>query len=160
MDTDNTRKIIMRSNIVESLIGAVVLGIAVFVMVFAYNSNQWSGSDDYILTAKFDRIDGLTSGADIRLSGVKVGTVGEFSLDPETFLAVVVLNISPDIKLPKDSSAEIVSDGLMGGKYMALVPGGDDETIPIGGVITHTQASVSLESLIGKFMFSANEKKE
>ncbi|EKE08872.1 MAG: Acetyl-CoA carboxylase subunit A [uncultured bacterium] len=99
-------------------------------------------------------------GSDVRLSGVKVGTIKDLHLDPESYLAVVYLTLEPQVVLPKDSSAEIVSEGLLGGKYLALVPGGDEETIGPGGEIVYTQSAVSLEALIGKFIFNAQEKKE
>lgn len=150
----------MSKNLLETVIGGIVLGVALFVLVFAYQTHKGSTPSGYTVSAKFDRIDGLVPGSDIRLSGVKVGTVGDLSLDPNSYLAVVTLHLAPHIQLPKDSSAEIVSDGLLGGKYMALVPGGDDDIIPAGGVIAHTQAAVSLESLIGQFIFSSQEKKE
>lgn len=150
----------MKTNILEVVMGAVVLLICAFFIVFAYSTSQWQPSKGYEVLAKFDRIDGLMRGSDVRLSGVKVGTIKEIHLDPDTYLAVVRLTLAPHVKLPKDSAAEIISDGLLGGKVLALVPGGDEDVIPGGGEIMHTQASVSLESLIGKFMFSAQEKKE
>ncbi len=149
----------MKTNLLEVIMGAVVLVVCGFFVILAYSSSQWQSTEGYVVTAKFDRIDGIMRGSDVRLSGVKVGTVKDIKLDPNTYLAVVHIALSPDVSLPSDSAAEIVSDGLLGGKYMALVPGGDDSLIPAGGEIMHTQAAVSLESLIGKFMFSADEKK-
>jgi phospholipid/cholesterol/gamma-HCH transport system substrate-binding protein len=90
----------------------------------------------------------------VRVSGIKVGSVLSATLDPKTFLATVRMSVEPDIKLPDDSVAEIVSSGLLGDKYMSLVPGGSDKDIPAGGQIKFTQSSVSLEHLIGQMMFS------
>lgn len=140
--------------------GAVVLVVCAFFVIFAYSTSQWQPSAGYEVVAKFDRIDGLLRGSDVRLSGVKVGTIKDIHLDPQTYLAVVHLTIAPHVMLPKDSAAEVVSDGLLGGKFLALVPGGEDDLIPAGGEIIHTQAAVSLESLIGKFIFNSQEKKE
>lgn len=150
----------MKTNLLEIAMGALVLSVFAYFIVFAYSSSQWQPSSSYEVIAKFDRIDGLMRGSDVRLSGVKVGTVKEIKLDPASYLAVVSIALTPDVHLPRDSVAEIVSDGLLGGKILALVPGGEDDDIPAGGEIMYTQAAVSLESLIGKFMFSSSEKKE
>ena len=93
--------------------------------------------------------------SDVRIAGVKVGSVVSESLDPKTFLATVRMNINPAYKLPEDTVAEIVSNGLLGDQYMSLVPGGDEKTIPPGGQIKFTQSPVSLENLIGQMIFSA-----
>ncbi len=150
----------MKTNLLEVVMGAFVLVVFTFVVIFAYSTSQWQPSESYEVIAKFDRIDGLMRGSDVRLSGVKIGTIKDIHLDPITYLAVVHVTIAPEVKLPKDSAAEVVSDGLLGGKYLALVPGGEDENISPGGEIMNTQAAVSLESLIGKFIFNAEEKKD
>lgn len=150
----------MKTNLLEVTMGAVVLIVCAFFVVFAYSTSQWQPSKGYEVIAKFDRIDGLMRGSDVRLSGVKVGTIKDIHLDPNTYLAVVHVTLAPEVTLPKDSSAEVVSDGLLGGKYMALVPGGEEEIISPGGEILYTQAAVSLESLIGQFIFNAQEQKE
>jgi phospholipid/cholesterol/gamma-HCH transport system substrate-binding protein len=150
----------MKINLFEVAMGAVVLIVCLVFVVFVYSSSHWQPSQGYEVIARFDRIDGLMRGSDVRLSGVKVGTISRIHLDPQTYLAVVHITLVPQVTLPKDSSAEIVSDGLLGGKFMALVPGGDDEVIAAGGEIVHTQAAVSLESLIGKFIFNSQEQKE
>ena len=150
----------MKTNLLEVVMGALVLSVFTFFVIFAYSSSQWQTTKGYEVIAKFDRIDGLLRGSDVRLSGVKVGTVKDIHLDPASFLAVVHIALASEVTLPKDSAAEIVSDGLLGGKVLALVPGGEDESINPGGEIMYTQAAVSLESLIGKFIFSAQDKKD
>src|SRR3546814_1831500 len=100
--------------------------------------------------AKFDRIDGIEAGSDVRMSGIKIGTVTRQELDPESYLAVVHMEVDPRVKLPDDSSAEITSAGLLGSRYLALVPGGSERMLPPGGQIRFTQSAVSLEQLIGK----------
>jgi phospholipid/cholesterol/gamma-HCH transport system substrate-binding protein len=90
----------------------------------------------------------------VRIAGVKVGSIVSASLDPKTFLADVRMSIDPAYKLPDDTVAEIVSAGLLGDRYLALVPGGSEHTIPPGGRIKFTQAPVSLENLIGQMIFS------
>ncbi len=150
----------MKTNVLEVTMGAVILVVFAFCIIFAYSTSQWQPSKGYEVIARFDRIDGIMRGSDVRLSGVKVGTIKDLHLDPKTYLAVVHLTLEPHVSLPTDSAAEIVSDGLLGGKYLALVPGGEDANIAPGGEIVHTQSAVSLESLIGKFIFNAQEKKE
>ena len=106
---------------------------------------------------RFDRIDGLPAGADVRLAGVKVGQVVAQRIDPESFLAVLTLRVDAGLRLPTDTSAEIQSEGLLGGKYVALVPGGSDRILRDGQEITITQSAVSLENLLGRFIFSVTE---
>ncbi len=144
----------MRHNLIETIMGGVVLLIAGFFLVFAYSSSGYKQRDGHDYFAQFDRVDGLTQGADVKISGVKVGVVRSLTIDPKTFLAKVEFSVTQDVKLPVDSSAEIVSDGLMGGKYIALVPGGDDQDLKPGEQIKHTQSSVSLEGMIGQLIFS------
>ena len=97
---------------------------------------------------------GFATARDVRIGGVKVGSVVAEQLDPKTFLATVKMTISPEYKLPDDTVAEIISSSLLGDKYMSLVPGGSDKDIPPGGQIKYTQAPVSLENLIGQMIFS------
>jgi phospholipid/cholesterol/gamma-HCH transport system substrate-binding protein len=146
-----------RHNPAEIITGAVVLLLAAGFLGYAIASTGRSSVSGYPLTARFSSIDGLASGSDVRLAGVKVGNVAATSIDPQTFQAVVSMQVGSDIKLPKDSSAAVTSDGLLGGKYIAISPGGDDQTIPAGGAITITQGSVSLEQLLGKFIFSVTD---
>lgn len=147
----------MKSNIVEAMTGALVLAGAGFFFYHAYESSGTTPANGYSLNAKFDRIDGLIEGNDVKLSGVKVGDVSHVTLDPQTYLAVVELSLDKTIQLPKDTSAQIVSESLMGGKYIALVPGGDEENLKPGETIIHTQSAMNFEGLIGKFLFSKND---
>lgn len=144
----------MKHNIVETIIGAVVLAVAAVFVVFAYSATGVRSVNGYEVTARFERVDGIAVGSDVRIGGIKVGTIGGMSLDPKTYLAVVRLNIDQSVKLPVDTVAAISSTGLLGDKFMALVPGGDEKMLEPGGVIQYTQASVSIEDLIGQFMFS------
>ena len=145
----------MNGNLFEALIGAIVLVVAAFFLAFAFSTADIGTVKGYQVLARFDRVDGLNVGSDVRLSGIKVGTVTSQELDHETFLAVVSMNIDPEVHLPKDSSAQIVTDGLLGGKFMAIVPGGDPDTIEPGGEITFTQSPIILENLIGQLIFGA-----
>ena len=143
-----------RHSAAELITGAVILLLAAGFLGYAVAHSGRTGLSGYPLTARFDRIDGLTVGSDVRMAGVKVGTISDARIDPQSYLAVVTLTVQDSIKLPKDSSAEVTSDGLLGGKFLSLTPGGDTKMLPPGGVITITQSSVSLEQLLGKFIFS------
>ena len=147
----------MKGNLFEALIGAVVLAVAAFFLVFAFSSTDVGAVDGYEVTATFDRVDGVNAGADVRMSGIKIGTVTKLELDPQTFLAKATLNIDRSVELPDDSSAEITTEGLLGGKYMAIVPGGAEDVIAPGGRIQFTQSSLSLEGLISRFGFGLGD---
>jgi phospholipid/cholesterol/gamma-HCH transport system substrate-binding protein len=144
----------MTRNLLETLLGAVVLIVAIGFLAFAYNSSQVKETGGYELRARFDKIDGLERGSDVKISGIKVGTVLEQTLDPETYRAEVRFSVRDNVRLPADTSAAVVSNGLLGGKYLALVPGGDIEMLEPGGEVTLTQSAVNLEDLIGHMIFS------
>jgi phospholipid/cholesterol/gamma-HCH transport system substrate-binding protein len=146
-------------SIAEVAAGAAVLAVAAVFLVFAVTNSGRSGVSGagLTLTAKFDSIAGLAPGADVRIAGVKVGSVVDQRIDPRTFLAVLTLRLDGALRLPNDSSAEIASEGLLGGRFVSIVPGGADRILGQGGEITITQSAVSLESLLGRFIFSMTE---
>jgi phospholipid/cholesterol/gamma-HCH transport system substrate-binding protein len=144
-----------RRNTAEVLTGAVVLLIAAGFLIYAVAHSGRSTASGYALHANFNNIAGLSVGSDVRLGGVKIGSVTDQRINPSNYLADVTMTVDDAIKLPKDTSAEITSDGLLGGKYLALTPGGDEAMLQPGGKITITQSSISIEQLLGKFIFSA-----
>jgi phospholipid/cholesterol/gamma-HCH transport system substrate-binding protein len=144
----------MNRNAVETVMGAVVLVVAAVFLFFAYTTSQVSAISGYQLQAKFGNADGLKSGGDVRISGIKVGSILSQALDPKSFQAVVTMSMDPSIKLSADSVAQITSSGLLGDKYISIEPGNDDQIIPPGGTITYTQAAMSLENLIGQVIYS------
>ncbi|WP_372618135.1 outer membrane lipid asymmetry maintenance protein MlaD [Falsiroseomonas sp.] len=146
-------------SVVEVAAGAAVLLVAAAFLAFALTNSGRGGISGpaQTLTARFDRIDGLAPGADVRIAGVKVGSVVSQRIDPETFLAVLTLRLDGSLRIPNDSSAEIASEGLLGGRFVSIVPGGSEQIIADGGQITITQSAVSLESLLGRFIFSMTE---
>jgi phospholipid/cholesterol/gamma-HCH transport system substrate-binding protein len=143
-----------RHGVAEVLTGAIVLLVAMGFLAFAIAHSGRTVGSGYPLQARFDHIDGLNVGGDVRIAGVKVGTVTEEVLDPKTFSAIVTLTVRNGLELPKDTAAAITSESLLGGKYISLAPGGDDTNLKPGQTITITQSSVSLEELLGKFIFS------
>lgn len=145
----------MQKNILETLMGAVVLVIAGVFFVFAYKGSdvRMSGGS-YHVRAKFSDLSGVGVGSDVRIGGIKIGVVSDLSLDDKSYEAVATLQIQDSAKLPKDSSAAIVSSGLLGEKFLQITPGADDKMLKEGDKIEYTQSAVNLEELIGKFMFS------
>lgn len=143
----------MSSNLVESLIGALVLLVAGWFLVFAYERTDMGAGDGYRLSARFDRIDGIGIGSDVRMAGIKVGTVVDSELDPVSYQAVVTFSIDDEVELPTDTAIAITAEGLLGGTYMNLLPGGMDEMLVDGDEISETQDAVDLLGLIGKFIY-------
>jgi phospholipid/cholesterol/gamma-HCH transport system substrate-binding protein len=146
----------MRQNLVETLIGAVVLVVAAVFLVFAYGKSGVGHVAGYSLTAKFSRVDGISVGSQVRMAGIKVGSVVEQHLDPKDYRAVVTLNVERTVQLPEDSAVKIASDGLLGGKYLSLEPGGGEQMLKAGQEIKFTQGSIDLLDLVGQYMFSSS----
>ena len=150
----------MKKNLVEALIGALVLVVAGWFFMFTYKTTQFGDVDGYHLSAKFDRVDGLDVGGDVRIGGIKVGTIVSQEVDFVTFQAVLELSIDPRVNLPTDTSAKIRSENLLGGSYLALEPGGDDEYLVDGDEIEFTQGAVDVLDLIGRAIFSTDKGKD
>lgn len=146
----------MQNNTVETLIGAIVIAVAVAFLYFAYVNTNSAALGGYEVDAKFQRVDGLAVGTDVKLSGIKIGTIAGLTLDPKTYQATARLSIRNDVKLPEDSSVMVTSTGLLGNSYLSVSPGGSDDMIPPGGAIKNTQGSVDLMSLIGRFASGAS----
>ncbi|MDA8050529.1 MAG: outer membrane lipid asymmetry maintenance protein MlaD [Rhodospirillales bacterium] len=143
-----------RRGAAEVVTGAVVLAVAAGFLVFAVAHSGTAPSGGYPLHAEFNSVAGLPVGSDVRLAGVKIGRVVAETINPETYLAQVTFTVANAIRIPKDSSAAVVSEGLLGGNYLELQPGGDIAMLPPNGRITVTQSPVNLETLLGKFIFS------
>jgi phospholipid/cholesterol/gamma-HCH transport system substrate-binding protein len=140
---------------IEALVGMfVLLGMAglVFLSLQAANLASFSTADTYTLQARFDNIGGLKPRAPVRSAGVTIGRVTGISLDPQTFQGVVTLAIDRQMQFPRDTSAKILTAGLLGDQYIGLEPGADEKTLAPGETIKQTQSAVVLESLIGQFI--------
>lgn len=143
----------MHNSLVETLIGAAVIAVAALFLTFAYTSTGAGAVSGYEVMAKFNRADGVNIGSDVRLSGIKVGTVSKLDLDPMTFNAVVTIALENRVQLPDDSSVRITSEGLLGNQYLSIEPGGSPDKIKPGGEIEYTQGAVDLIGLLGKAVF-------
>jgi len=151
----------MQHNLVETLVGAFVIAVSAIFLSYGYSVSDMSPKSGYKLIAEFDRIDGLTVGSDVRMSGIKVGTVIDQELNKQNFYATVTLSINDDIELPDDTSAKITMEGLLGGNYVSLTPGGGFDLLTDGDEISYTQGSVDLIGLVSQAMFSTqNEDSE
>ncbi len=148
----------MRTNYLEVFVGTIVLIIAAIFFSHAYQANKSSSGYNFHLKANFERVDGILDGSDIKLRGVKVGEVTALTLTGEKLMAELTLSFYKDYHFPIDSLAEIASDGLMGSKYVAIVPGESEQHLKEGDTLSYTQSSISLESLIAKFVFTPKEK--
>jgi phospholipid/cholesterol/gamma-HCH transport system substrate-binding protein len=144
----------MKNTTVETAIGALVILIAAGFFTFAYTtSGKGSTTGGYRLTAEFDNIAGINTGTDVRLAGIKVGTVVSQSLNPDNYQAVVTMTVDPKVKLTDDTTAKITSEGLLGANFIALDPGGSETVLADGGQIINTQGAVDIWTLISKAMF-------
>ncbi len=140
----------MNNNTVETLIGAAVVAVAVVFVVFAYRTVGDTSYGGYELTAKISRVDGVATGTDVRLAGIKVGTVMKMTLEPN-YLVKVTMSMHPDVKIPEDSSLVVTSSSLLGSHYLSISPGGSDTMLQPGGVIMNTQGSIDMMGLISRF---------
>jgi len=141
----------MKHSLFETLVGVFVLAVAGGFFYYGASKSDLSGGG-YVVTANFGRIDGLSTGSDVRVAGVKIGSVARQSLDTETFEATVEFAIDRGVPLPDDSVAKVTLDGLLGGAYVSIEPGGSFDNLPTDGsaVITRTQGSVDLIGLASR----------
>ncbi|SNS55448.1 outer membrane lipid asymmetry maintenance protein MlaD [Tropicimonas sediminicola] len=144
----------------EILAGAATLAVAVGFLVYASQGAGMSPSQGagYDLTASFRSAEGITVGTDVRLAGVKVGTVTGLDLNHQTFRADVTLNVADSLEVPEDSSIAISSEGLLGGNFVELVPGGSPFNLEPGSEIEDTQGALSLLGLLAKFVSSTEDE--
>lgn len=151
----------MKKRPVETIMGLVVLLIAGLFLYFAYSVSDLQVVKGYGLTARFLKVGGLNVGADVMINGIKIGTVVGQQLDNENYDAEIKLSIAPNVKLPKDSSAMISSNGLMGNKFIKIEPGKSKELLKDGDEIVHTKDFKTLEDMVGEviFMVTGNDEK-
>ena len=144
----------MARRLPETLTGFAVIIVAAAFLGYALNRTGAVTTGGYMLRAQFSSIGGLTVGADVKIGGVVVGHVADEHLDPNTYAAVVRLAMNDDIKIPQDSSAAVSSQGLLGGDYVAISPGGSNTMMAPGQSFAVTQSAINIEDLLGRFIFS------
>jgi phospholipid/cholesterol/gamma-HCH transport system substrate-binding protein len=145
---------------IETMVGFfVLLGILgiLFLALKAANLGNIGGGDTYPVQARFENIGGLKVRAPVRTAGVTVGRVTKISLDPKNYQGVVTMEIDKGFQFPKDSSAKILTAGLLGDQYVGMDPGGDDKNLQPGETLPQTQSAVVLENLIGQFLSNKAE---
>jgi phospholipid/cholesterol/gamma-HCH transport system substrate-binding protein len=151
----------MKKNTFEIIMGFMIIIIAILFAwficdqaYFAYNKKDKS----YSISAKFQNISGIIQGSDVMIAGIKIGQVDVLHLDPETYQAVIILKINDDVKLPINSTASVVSSGVVGNKFIVIEPGSAEVNLKNGDSISHTTSAINLEALIGKFIYSIGNK--
>lgn len=144
-----------KNNTFETLLGLLVLVVSGLFIFYVYTSQHTVSGSQYTIHANFQKIDGINVGNDVKLSGVKVGTVSAVDVDVKNFQAKLSISIRNDLKIPTDSSLEIASEGLLGGKYVSITPGANEENVKPGGSLFQTVSSMSLENLLSKYLTSS-----
>jgi phospholipid/cholesterol/gamma-HCH transport system substrate-binding protein len=145
-------KAMQQNNIAETVIGAIVVAVAVLFLAFAYMRTGSGSLSGYELNARLPKVDGLGIGTDVRLAGIKIGSVSDLTLDPKNYLVTVHMNIRSDIKVPADSSVMVTSSGILGSSYLSISPGGDDKMMAAGAYFENAQGSIDVMGLVGRFM--------
>ncbi len=145
----------MRTRSVEIVTGLLVIAAAAAFLVFAFTRSNTSAVSGYPLSAQFGSVGALQVGSAVKIGGVTVGHVTTISLNPTSYEAIVKFAVDPTLKVPSDSSAAIESASLLGGDYLSISPGGSNTMLKAGQAITVTQSAINIESLLGKFVFSA-----
>lgn len=147
----------MNKKPVETIMGIVVIFVAAFFLYFAYQVSDLQVVKGYDINARFLKVGGLNVGSDVRINGIKVGTVIDQNLDPEDYVADVKLSISSNIQLPKDSVVSIVSDGLVGNKFIKIEPGKSKEFLQNGDTVANTKDFKTLEDMVGEIIFMVTD---
>lgn len=149
-----------QNNIAETIIGALVIAVAVGFLAFIATRTGTGSLSGYEVNARLPKVDGLGVGTDVRLAGIKIGTVTDLTLDPKTYLVTVHMNIREDIKIPADSSVLVTSAGFLGSQYLSITPGGEDKMMVAGGFFENAQGSIDVMNLVGRFASGASTSNE
>lgn len=143
---------VLREHLVEALVGLLVVLLALWFVIYAWQRTGGELGDSIRVTALFPAANGVSVGTDVRIAGLKVGSVAAQRLDPQSYQAEVTLALDEDVRVPSDSSAAITSEGLLGGTYVALLPGGSETPLKDGDAIFDTQGSIDMMSLVGSLI--------
>lgn len=147
----------MNKKPVETIMGLVVLVVAAFFMLFAYRVSDLQAVEGYEINARFLKVGGLNTGADVRINGIKVGSVVSQKINPLDYMVDVTLSIKPNISLPVDSSIMVVGDGLMGDKFVKIEPGISAQKLTHGSTAENTKDAKSLEDMVGEIIFMVTD---
>jgi phospholipid/cholesterol/gamma-HCH transport system substrate-binding protein len=150
----------MQNGFVETLLGAAVVAVAAFFFYYGWSSTGAGAVSGYEVVARFDKIDGVSVGTDVRMSGIKIGSVTSQELDQKTYRALVKMNIKQGVALPDDSSVKVSTEGLLGGTYLSVSPGGSEDMMKPGTEFATTQGSVDLLSLAVQTMLGGSDEKK
>ena len=145
----------MRRNLIETAMGAIVLAAAAAFLLIVYKSSNTPSVSGYQMVAEFNKIGGLKVGNDVRVGGVPVGKVVSVTLDYNTFKAKVLFDVDVECVFPTDSIAIIASEGLLGGNFLEIIPGGNPDELKSGDTLEFSQDAVDISQLLGKFMFTS-----
>ena len=145
----------MRRNLIETAMGAFVLAAAAAFLLIVYKSSNTPSVSGYQMVAEFNKIGGLKVGNDVRVGGVPGGKVVSVTLDYDTFKAKVLFDVDVECVFPTDSIAIIASEGLLGGNFLEIIPGGNPDELKSGDTLEFSQDAVDISQLLGKFMFSS-----
>lgn len=151
----------MRKSVLDVLVGLAVIIVATIFVAFVYHnsvSNYQSQRETYKVKVKFQDIMGIIEGSDVSIAGIKVGNVAKVRLDPDTYDALVFLEINQKVKIPVDSKASIITSGLVGSKLVSIEPGASETFMRDGDQFLYSTSTLSLEALIGKFIYSMGNK--
>ncbi|MBY0581097.1 MAG: outer membrane lipid asymmetry maintenance protein MlaD [Rickettsiales bacterium] len=146
-------------NVFEIIVGFLVIFVAVIFSYFVYQTSEQKldKHNQYVINANFDNADGIKVGSEVKISGVVIGKVISQILDYDTYSAQVKFLVDKKIKLPEDSSAQIVSSNILGDKYISITPGTEEKVLADEDTIEFTQSSINLEGMISKFMFGLKD---
>ena len=154
---DNREVAMLKRSTLEVLMGLIVLAGAVVFTFLVYQASNLKSAKGYLIHAEFGTTGGLSVGDEVRLSGIKVGQIVGQSLDAVTYAARIDMRIEDAVKLPSDTSARITAASLLGGNFLELLPGADDDLMSEGTVIFDTRDPVSMSDLLGKIVFQGND---
>jgi phospholipid/cholesterol/gamma-HCH transport system substrate-binding protein len=150
----------MKHRLFETILGAIIIASAFFVVIYAYQTTQNTVKDSYLLYAKFQSTDGIIEGADVKIGGVKIGRVKDLYIEQGSFLSVLKLQINNEIKLPAGAQVSIASAGLLGKAFVDISPELADDKKAIlkdGDNLINTRSATSLEDLLGRAIFLLND---
>lgn len=146
----------MRREATEILVGAaVILGAAAFVFG-AFSGSSVESGEGYRLSMQVQDASGLSAGSEVRMAGIQIGQVESQSLDPQSFMAEVILTIDDDVQLPLDTSARVLPKGLVGDSYVEIEPGGEFDMLQEGDSIDFVQGAINVVDLLGRVIMSAD----